>query len=415
MSLLALGVNHHTAAVDMRERLSFSPLDVPAAIAGIRNEKLADEVVMLSTCNRTELYLAEAHHPKTVMEWLADSRQVSITQLQNHSYLYEDKAASKHLFRVASGLDSIALGEPQILGQIKAAYQTAIDNNGVKQTLNRLFQEAFHVAKNVRSDTKLGENSISIAYAAIKLSEQFFGDYQPLTALIIGAGQTGELAAKTLHKKGIGKLLIANRSLSKAQHLALQVDGYAMALEQIDSHIHEADIIVSATGRGTYTVTAANIKQQQVQRKQRMQLLLDLAIPRDIDPDIRNINNAYLFGVDDLQTIIDKNKNLREQAAIQAEALVEDYNQNFYEWLQLRQHHQLIRGVHEHAQNEKEKLTQQAMKRLSNGDDPTQVLNELATRLTKKLTHQPSLLIRQASEKGQIELLDTIKSIYHFD
>lgn len=415
MSLLALGVNHQTASVDMRERISFTPCDVSGAITGIRKEKLANEVVMLSTCNRTELYLAEASRPQRVLEWLADNRQVSLPQLQNHSYLYENQAVSKHLFRVATGLDSLALGEPQILGQIKAAYQTALDNNSVKQTLNRLFQEAFYVAKNIRSDTKLGENSISIAYAAVKLSEQFFGDYKPLTALIIGAGQTGELAAKNLHKKGVGKILIANRTLSKAQELALQLDGYAMTLGQIESHIHEADIIVSATGRGDFTVTAPMIADKQQQRRQRMQLLLDLAVPRDIDPAVSELTNTYLFGVDSLQNIIEKNQHLREQAAIQAEALVDDYNKHFCDWLQLRQHHHLIKHVHQMAQTEKEQLTEKAMKQLAKGESPEQVINELAMRLTKKLTHHPSLLIRQACEQGNSELLESFRSIYHFD
>ncbi len=415
MSILTLGVNHQTASLAVRERVSFSPEDVPAAIENIRREKLAEEVVMLSTCNRTELYLADVERPQHLYEWVADNRKVALPDLKAHSYLYRNEQASRHLFRVATGLDSIALGEPQILGQIKAAYQTSLEHNSVKQTLNRLFQEAFYVAKNVRSNTKLGENSISIAYTAIKLSEQFFDDYQNITALIIGAGQTGELAAKTLKKKGVGKLLIANRTLSKAQSLAVELGGYAMPLEQLDKHIHEADIIISATGRENFTVNHSTLSLAQKQRKQRMQLLLDLAVPRDIDPKISQLSNCYVFAVDDLQNIIDKNQSIREQAAEQAEVLIDDYNRHFNEWLQLRQHHRLLKNVHEYAQAEKEKLTQQSMKRLLKGDDPSQVVNELATRLTKKLTHQPSILIRQASEKGQVELLDIIKSIYHFD
>ncbi|PID65945.1 MAG: glutamyl-tRNA reductase [Gammaproteobacteria bacterium] len=415
MSILALGVNHRTASLAMRERLSFSPQDVPMAIGTIRREQLAEEVVMVSTCNRTELYLADVERPQPVYEWMADYRQVALPELKAHSYLYQNEQASRHLFRVATGLDSIALGEPQILGQIKAAYQTSLEHNSVKQTLNRLFQEAFYVAKSIRSDTKLGENSISIAYAASKLSEQFFDDYHDLTALIIGAGQTGELAAKNLKKKGIGKLLIANRTLSKAQNLAVGLGGYAMPLQQLQQHIHEADIIISATGRGEYTVDYNMLVCSQKQRKQRMQLLLDLAVPRDIDPTIQQLSNSYLFAVDDLQSIVDRNQSIRQQAAQQAEALIDDYNRHFNEWLQLRQHHRLLKNVHEYAQAEKDQLTRQAMKRLAKGDDPTQVVNELATRLAKKLTHQPSLLIRQASEKGQLELLDAIKSIYHFD
>lgn len=415
MSLLALGVNHHGTSVGLREQLSFSPSDIPMAIASIRREKLADEVVMLSTCNRTELYLAEAKRPARLYEWLADSRRVPASTLKKHLYLHENKDASRHLFRVATGLDSLAVGEPQIFGQIKQAYQTAMVNHGVKKTLNRLFQEAFYVAKNVRSDTRLGENSISIVYAATKLTEQFFSHYQELTALVIGAGQTGKLAVKHLQKKGIGKILIANRTLSKAQSLALSVNGYAMALEQIPSHVHEADIIISATGRGTFTITASELKAGQKYRRHRMQVLLDLSVPRDIDPDIHRLSNSYIFAVDDLQSIIDNNQTLRRQAAKQAETLIDEYNQHFHEWLQLRQHHRLIKGVHDYAQNEKDKLTAQAMKRLQKGEDPAQVMQELATRLTKKLTHQPSLLIRQAGEKGQVDILDAVKSVYHFD
>lgn len=415
MSLLAFGVSHHSASVDLRERLAFSSNDIPTAIDSIRREQLASEVVMLSTCNRTELYLADVERHKRLIEWLADTRHIAMPTLQAHAYTHHDEHASRHLFRVASGLDSLALGEPQILGQIKDAYQTAINHNSVKKTLNRLFQEAFHIAKNIRTTTKLGENSISVVYAATQLSEQFFSNYGELTALVIGAGQTGELAVKNLHKKGVGKLLVANRTLSKAQALAQNVNGYAMTLEQVSTHLHEADIIVSATGRGDYTVTADTLSAGQSQRRHRMQLLLDLGVPRDIDPSIRQLSNSYLFSVDDLQSIIDKNQELRQQAAKQAESLIDDYNRHFHEWLQLRQHHRLIKGVHEFAQSEKDKLTAQALKRIENGDNPTQVLEELATRLTKKLTHQPSLLIRHAGEQGNVELLDAVKSIYHLD
>ncbi len=411
-SLMAFGVNHRSAPVDLRGRFSFAPADIPAAITSIQREQLAHEVVMLSTCNRTELYLADVERPARVYQWLADSRRIAEPTLRQHLYLHRDEAASHHLFRVATGLDSLALGEPQILGQIKQAYQTAVDNNSVKKTLNRLFQEAFYVAKNVRSHTKLGENAVSIVYAGVKLSEQFFSNYGDLTALVIGAGQTGELAVKHLQKKGVGKLLIANRTLSKAQQLALAVDGFAMALEQIPSHLHEADIIVSATGRGEFTVSAPMLRAGQKQRRHRLQLLLDLAIPRDIDPAIRQLSNSYVFSVDDLQGIIEANQDLRQQAAAQAEALVDTYNQHFHEWLQLRQHHRLIKGVHDFAQSEKDKLTAQALKRLEKGDDPAQVVQELATRLSKKLTHQPSILIRQAGEKGQTEVLEAVRSVY---
>lgn len=415
MSIITLGVNHQTASLSLREQLSFLPEDVPAAIASIRNEQLADEVVMLSTCNRTELYLAADNRPQHIHEWLADYRQISLNDLKQHAYCYENELASKHLFRVATGLDSLSLGEPQILGQIKAAYQTSLKHDSVKQTLNRLFQEAFYVAKNIRNHTKLGENSISIAYAAIKLSEQFFGRYEEITALVIGAGQTGELAAKTLQKKGIGKLLIANRTLSRAQELAQQVNGYAMSNEQIAEHIHEADIIISATGQPNFSVDSLTLESRKSQRKQRMQLLLDLAIPRDIDPSISQLNNTYLFTVDDLQKIIEKNQHLRQQAAIEAESLIDDYNKHFNEWLQLRQHHQLIKWVHENAQKEKNQLMEKAMKRINKGDDPATVMNELTTKLTKKLIHQPSLLIRRASENENIDLLNAIRAVYHFD
>ncbi|PIE45920.1 MAG: glutamyl-tRNA reductase [Gammaproteobacteria bacterium] len=415
MTLLALGVNHHNTPSSLREKFSFAPVDVPPAMRSIRRQRLAEEVVMLSTCNRTELYLSAAEHPARLLEWLADWRGIATKTVQQHTYLHRNEAASKHLFRVATGLDSQALGEPQILGQIKAAYHTALANQGVKKTLNRLFQEAFYVAKNVRTDTKLGENAISIAYAATQLTEQFFSRYNELTALVIGAGQTGELAVKHLQKKGIGRLLIANRTLSKAQQLALSVNGYAMALSQIATHIHEADIIVSATGRGEFTVTAPMLAAGQQQRRHRMQVLLDIAVPRDIDPNIRELSNSYVFSVDDLTAIIEKNQHLRQQAARQAELLIDDYNRHFHEWLQLRQHHLLIKGVHDFAQSEKDKLTAQAHQRLVNGDDPAQVLEELATRLSKKLSHQPSLLIRRAGEQGQTTVLDAVKSVYHLD
>ena len=415
MSIIALGVSHQTASIGLREKLSFTQEDIPLALDAIQKEGLAEEAVMLSTCNRTELYLAQAENNKSIYQWISDYRQIPMEELKSRSYIYQNEQASRHLFRVATGLDSLALGEPQILGQIKDSYKASLKKNAIKQTLNRLFQEAFYVAKNIRNDTKLGENSVSIAYTAVKLSEQFFDHYENLTALVIGAGQTGKLATQNLKKKGVGKILIANRSLSKAQNIAIGVGGYAMPLSQLNQHIHEADIIISATSSENFTVTSEIVKATQKQRRFRMQVWLDLAIPRDIDPLISEIKNNYLFTIDDLQNIIDNNQSIRKQAAQAAEDLIDDYNRHFNEWLQLRQHHRLIKHVHDFAQSEKEKLTQQALKKISNGEDPRLVIEELTTRLTKKLTHQPSKLIREASEKGQNDLMDIINSVYHFD
>lgn len=414
MSLIAFGINHNSASIDIRERLSFMPEALPEAMTQIRQEKIAKEVVIFSTCNRTELYLADANDAHSVYEWMSDYHKVDLPLIREHSYLYHNNLASKHLFRVATGLDSLALGEPQILGQIKAAYQTSLKTKNLDKTLNRLFQEAFYVAKNVRKNTKLGENPISIAYAAVKLSSHFYTSYNDLTALIIGAGQTAQLAAKSLHKKGVSKFIIANRTLSRAQDLALELGGYATVLSRIGCHIHEADIIVSATSKPDIVVSEQMMAEAQKKRKQKKQLLLDLAVPRDIDGNVKNTSNCYLYSVDDLQDIIKKNKELRMQAAEQAEQMIELYNQNFVDWLQLRQHHTLIRDIHQFGQSEKDRLVDIALSQLDKGADAKEIINTLAHKLTKKLMHQPSLIARKASEQGNAELLDEIKSTYNF-
>lgn len=391
------------------------PEALPSAMQQIRQEKIAKEVVIFSTCNRTELYLADAEQDDLVYEWMSDYHKVELPVVREHSYLYHNNLASKHLFRVATGLDSLALGEPQILGQIKDAYHTALKTKTLDKTLNRLFQEAFYVAKNVRKTTRLGDNPISIAYAAVKLSTHFYSSYEGLTALIIGAGQTSQLAAKTLHNKGISRIIIANRTLSKAQDLALELGGYATTLAQIADHIHEADIIISATSKPELVVTKAMMKEAQKKRKRKKQLLLDLAVPRDIDPTVKDTSNCYLYSVDDLQDIIKKNKELRIKAAEQAEEMVELYNQNFIDWLHLRQHHTLIRDIHQFGQTEKDKLVEVALKQLQQGANAEEVINGLAHKLTKKLMHQPSLIARKASEQGNAKLLDEIKSTYNFE
>lgn len=415
MSLLTVGVNHKTASIDLREQLNVPESQLPMAMQSICQAQLADEAVVFSTCNRTELYVANAKSEQALYEWMSDFHQVSYDALKSHTYTYHNAAASKHLFRVATGLDSMVIGEPQVLGQIKSAFQLSVTHNTARKLLTRLFQEAFYVAKNVRNNTKLGENSVSMVYVAAKLTEEFFSSYKDVTVLVIGAGQTGTLVAKTLMKKGVRNILIANRDVHKAQALANEVNGYAMPLAQLTAHLHEADMVFSTTGRGDYTVDLATILAGQKQRKYRMQLLIDLAVPRDIDPRIKQLENAYLFSVDDLQGIVQKNQSLRQQAAQEAEAMIEVYNDNFNNWLGLHQHRQLIKNIHDYAHQEKTQLTQQALKRIENGDPAADVLEALANQLTNKLTHHPSVLVRRVGEKGHASLLEEIKSVYNLD
>lgn len=319
MALIAVGVNHKTAPVSIRERVSFAPERLADALKELTSTPEVSEAAILSTCNRTELVCySNSSETDTIIDWFEHYHKLNTQEVRPYIYIYPDQLAVRHVLRVASGLDSLILGEPQILGQIKDAYSKAEQAGTIGKLLNRLFQHTFSVAKQVRTDTAIGSSPVSVAFAAVSLAKQIFSNMEERTALLIGAGETIELAARHLHASGIGRIIIANRTVEKAHALAQEFGGYAIALKEIPNHLAEADIVISSTASQLPILGKGAAERAIKQRKHRPMLMIDIAVPRDIESEVGELEDIYLYTVDDLQEIIQEGLKSRQEAAIQA-------------------------------------------------------------------------------------------------
>lgn len=405
MSLIALGINHRTAPVELREQVAITGERIIAALQDLAALPSVSEAAILSTCNRTELYCdLQDDHIEALSEWLAHFHALDPAQIRPHLYSFPEADAVRHLLRVAGGLDSMILGEPQILGQMKAAYQNANDAGTLDVALKRLFQHTFAVAKQIRTDTAIGQSPVSVAFAAVSLAKQIFSDFEHHTALLIGAGETIELTARHLHEQHLGRMIIANRTLERAHQLASQFNGYGISLEEIPAHLAEADIIVSAAGGGTI-LTRNMVKPALKRRKHRPVFMVDLAIPRNIDAQVASFEDIYLYTVDDLQEVIQENLQSRQEAARQAEEIIDVQVARFMGWLRAKDAVSNIRSYRARAEQQRDEVLAKASHMLAHGRDPQEVLQFLANTLTNKLTHAPSVQLRQAAESGDTVLL----------
>ncbi|MDX1653966.1 MAG: glutamyl-tRNA reductase [Candidatus Competibacteraceae bacterium] len=413
MPLLALGINHKTAPVDIRERLAFEPARLEAALRDLRTRGGAREAAILSTCNRTELYCGlEGKDDARIIQWLGDYHALGARDLQPYLYRHPEQSAVRHMLRVAAGLDSMILGEPQILGQIKEAYHSASRAGTLGTCLSRLFQHSFSVAKQVRTDTRIGQSAVSVAFAAVSLSRQIFGELTGQTALLIGAGETIELVARHLFENRIGRLVIANRTLERARELALPFGGYAIGLNEIPLHLAEADIVISSTASPSTILERPQVEVALKKRKHRPMFMVDIAVPRDIDPRVAQLEDVYLYTVDDLQEIIQENLRSRRAAAKQAEEIIDTQVDHFMAWLRSQDSAGTIRSLRQQAQGVRDEVLERARRQLSAGKDPDKVLDFLATTLTNKLIHTPSAGLREAGAQGNAELVQAIKTLY---
>ncbi len=417
MSLLALGLNHRTAPVGVRERVAFAPDRVGNALQDLLNRGGAREAAILSTCNRTELYCGlNDCDGGQVLEWLGNYHLLRTTDLQPYLYRHTDQQAVRHILRVASGLDSLVLGEPQILGQVKAAYQAANGAGTLGARLDRLFQHTFAVAKQVRTDTCIGASPVSVAFAAVGLAKQIFGDLPQRTGLLIGAGDTIELVARHLHENGLGRLIIANRTLERAHALVAPFDGYAIGLDEIPAHLGEADIVIAATASPGLMLEAARVQAcLKQQRRRRPMFMVDLAVPRDIDPAVADLDDVYLYTVDDLKGIIQENLRSREAAAAQAEEIIDNQVEHFMGWLRAQDSVASIRALRQQAEAVRDEALARARRQLTQGKDPAEVLNLLANLLTNKLIHSPCAGLREAAAQGDADRLNLIKTLYRLN
>ncbi|MGH8562406.1 MAG: glutamyl-tRNA reductase, partial [Nevskiales bacterium] len=392
MSLLAFGVSHNTAPVEVRERICFAVDIVPKALAQLSGKSGVQEAAILSTCNRTEVYCClEQDAEQGPIEWFHEYHGLNRDQLQPFLYQYPDANAVKHVLRVASGLDSMLLGEPQVLGQLKSAYQLALQAGSIGKLLGRLFQHSFYVAKQIRNSTMIGAHPVSVAFAAVRLAQQIFGNLADRTALLIGAGDTIELVARHLHQNGLKRMIIANRTLERSQQIASEYSAYAITLSDIPGHLAEADIVISSTASQLPILGKGAIERAIKLRKRRPMFLVDIAVPRDIEPEAGELEDIYLYTVDDLQDVIQENLRNRKQAAQQAEEIIDTQVTHFMDWLGSLDAVSTIRALRDQAYSLQDEVLLEAQQKLKAGADPDQVLQEVTRSLTNKLIHAPSI------------------------
>ena len=412
MAIFALGINHKTAPVALREQVAFAPEQLPEALRELTTQTCISDAVILSTCNRTELYFnGNTTQAEQVIVWLAQFHAIDSNELQPHLYLHQNIAAAEHLMQVASGLDSLVLGEPQILGQVKQAYNQARNAGTVNPQFERLFQKTFAVAKQVRTETDIGANAVSVAFAAVSLAKQIFGNLAKVRVLLIGAGETIELVAKHLQEQGANALTVANRTYERAVLLAQQFDASAITLAQVPAQLNEADIVISSTASTLPIVGKGMVEQALKQRKHKPMFLVDLAVPRDIEQQVAELEDAYLYTVDDLQSIVAQNLNNRQQAAEQAKQMISLGAAEYAQWLTLQGSVDWVRDYRQRCEQVRTDLLAKALNQLTAGQDAEKVLAELSTKLTNRLMHSPTKAIRQLGQDDELNKQTLINTL----
>ena len=413
MALLAVGINHATAPVSMRERVAFAPERQTEALHALLGQTGIREAAILSTCNRTEIYCGQ-NEPgqEVIIDWLEHFHGLEHHRLEPYIYAHPEQAAVRHMLRVACGLDSMVLGEPQILGQMKSAYQAASSAGSLGHILDRLFQHTFLVAKQVRTDTRIGANPVSVAYAAVTLAQQIFGDLGSKTALLVGAGDTIELTARHLHQQGLKRLIVANRTAERARDLAARYSGYAITLDEIPDHLAEVDMVVSSTGCPTPVITRETVKTAFTTRKHRPMFLVDIAVPRDIEPSAGDLEDVYLYSIDDLQGVIKENQRSRQIAAGEAEEIIDVQTERFMAWVRSLNSVDTIVDLRTNAETMRDEVLARAQRLLAAGKPADEVLDRLAHTLTNKLLHRPSTRLRDAGAGGDETLLTAARQLF---
>ncbi|KQA13304.1 glutamyl-tRNA reductase [Vibrio cholerae] len=416
MSLLAIGINHNTASVELREKVAFGPEKLSLALNLLSTSSHVKGGVILSTCNRTEIYCDVRSASKNkVIEWLSQFHQVSLDELKPSLYVHEEQAAIRHLMRVACGLDSLVLGEPQILGQVKQAYAEARENHAVNPATEKLFQKAFSVAKRVRTETEIGGSAVSVAYAACTLAKHIFESLADATVLLVGAGETIELVAKHLAGHHCKRMIVANRTRERALSLAQQFGADVIALNEIPDYLAQADIVISSTASPLPIIGKGMVESALKARRHQPMLLVDIAVPRDIEPQVGKLNDVYLYSVDDLQSIVDSNIEQRKVEAIQAEAIVSEESATFMSWMRSLQAVDSIRDYRKQANEAREELLNKSLQALAAGGDPEKLLIELSNKLTNKLIHTPTRALQTAAEQGEPAKLAVIRQSLGLD
>lgn len=413
MSLITLGINHKTAPLDLRERLAFTPQSLPEALLSLKKLKHIKEASILSTCNRTELYCVTTEdNDRAIIQWFSQFHGLDEDLIKEHIYLHAHEETIRHAMEVASGLDSMVLGEPQIAGQMKDAYAIANEHGTIGQLLGKLYQRAFAVSKQVRTDTDIGSSPVSVAFAAVSLAKQIFGDLTKTTVLMVGAGETIELAARHLHSQGVGKIIIANRSVERAQKLADEFDGEAISLQRISDYLHLSDIVIASTASPLPIIGKGTVERALKQRKHKPIFMVDLAVPRDVEPEVNELDDVYLYSVDDLQSVIEENMECRLQAAEQAREIIDVQVSHFLDWQRSLGAVDVIAQIRQNTQNISNEVLAKAKKQLAAGQEAEAVLEFLANTLTNKFLHLPSTKLREASQENRDDVLNIAQDLF---
>ena len=431
MALVLVGINHTTANIALRETVAFPPEILGEALKQLWGLSGIDGVVIVSTCNRTEVYMnfdsgeqedsggskveqnqLLIERQQSIVEWLAGYHEIDASELASSTYFFGGKDVVRHLMKVSCGLDSMVLGEPQILGQIKSAFAMSQDLEVAGASLGRAFQGAFTIAKEVRTDTAIGENPVSVAYAAVTLAERIFSNLPSLSVLLIGAGRTVELVAKHLVDKGVSVIVVANRTLDNALGIARKFNAQGVLLADIPEQLIVADIVVSSTNSQLPLLGKGAVERALKERKHKPMLLIDLAVPRDIEEEVGEVADAYLYSVDDISEVIEDNVKSRAEAAAQAESIIERGVEEHLKQVRSLNAVATLRAFRDKANSIRDQELQRALKGLEKGDDANAVLESLARAITNKLTHAPSVQMKKASSEGRDELLKLTQELF---
>jgi glutamyl-tRNA reductase len=411
MQLFALGINHHTAPLAVREQVTFDLARLPLALHDLLRAKPVREAAILSTCNRTELYCA-AEQPEVAAAWLAEYHSLTPSHIQPYLYTYPQRNAVRHMFRVASGLDSMVLGEPQILGQMKQAARTAEEAGTLGTLLNKLFQRTFAVAKEVRSTTAIGANIVSMAAASVHLSARIFEDLREQRVLFIGAGEMIELCAAHFAGEQPRQLTIANRTLEKAEAVASRFGGDAMRLDELGERLAEYDVVVACTASPLPIVGLGMVARALKIRRHRPMVMVDLAVPRDIEAEVDKLDDVFLYTLDDLGQIVEQGLESRQAAVVEAEAIIDTQVHDFLQWVDAREVVPMIRALRDNAERARRHEVEHALKMLRRGDDPAQVMEALSRGLTNKFLHGPTHALNQAEGDERNRLAELVSRIF---
>lgn len=417
MTILVVGLNHKSSPLSLRQELAVAPQNLACELQSLALQSWCHEVALLSTCNRTEWYchIAEGRE-QAFARWMQSRYPITDADWASHFYVHQDTEAVMHMARVACGLDSLVMGEPQILGQMKSAYRLAKDLKTISQRFERLFQHLFAVAKRVRTQTALGENAVSVAYAAVRLAKQIFADLRQTRVLLIGAGDTIERVFKHLLESDVSEVVVANRTIENAQALVQRLEPHntqltACHLSEIQTHLSQADLVFSSTASALPILGKGAVESALNSGKRRPLFMVDLAVPPDIEPEVAQLEDVYLYSVDDLQEVIEENKRLRETEAKLAEALIEQETQGFLGWVRSLDSVHLIRAYQSQVAEVREKIEARAKRLLKKGVSPEEVLTTALYQCSKALTHTPSKEMRDAGFAGDTQVLENAKRL----